>query len=421
MSKIFIAPGQRTPFVKAGGEFSSLSSIDLTIPVMKAAIQIAQPDYVIWGQVIPSPTISNLSREALLEAGLNPEIPGSTSVLACSTSMLAAIQAYGMLGTGGLDLALVGGVESMSNVPIALKAEASQRLMMTFRSNPAEAQGLLSSFGPSDFELPIRGWANRISGRSMGEHTEDTAKAFAIEREGQDKIAELSHANALKARKTGFFDDLIIPVNGVTEDAIPRVDSTAEALAALKPVFDRSETGTLTAGNSSPLTDGAAGLWVANEAGLERLGQAPVIEVVDWQLAAMDYQEEGILMAPARAIPKLLARHKLKFEDIQLWEIHEAFGAQVLANISAISDPKYRQEKAGVDFDFGDFPMDRLNPHGGSLALGHPFGATGARILSQAAKQLASQTSGSYAVVSVCADGGQGSVMLLKRCWRHCT
>lgn len=416
MSKVYIAPGQRTPFVKAGGEFASLSSIDLTVPVMKAAIDIANPDYIIWGQVIPSPTISNLGREALLEAGLDPQIPGSTSVLACSTSMLATIQASGMLGNGGMDLALIGGVESMSNVPIALKREASQRLMLAFRSNPVEAQNLLASFGPGDFDLPIRGWANRISGRSMGEHTEDTAKAFAIDRAGQDNIARLSHANALKSRDAGFFNDLIIPVNDISQDTIPRADSTAEALAALKPVFDKSETGTLTAGNSSPLTDGAASLWVANENGLARLGQKPVVEIVDWQLGAMDYHEEGILMAPARAIPKLLARHKLRFDDIGLWEIHEAFGAQVLANIKAISDPDYRREKAAIDFDFGAFPMDRLNPNGGSLALGHPFGATGARILSQAAKELTSHSPGTFAVVSICADGGQGSVMLLKRC-----
>jgi acetyl-CoA C-acetyltransferase/acetyl-CoA acyltransferase len=163
------------------------------------------------------------------------------------------------------------------------------------------------------------------------------------------------------------------------------------------------------------LTDGAAGLWVADERGLESLDATHAAELIDWQIEAMDYQEEGILMAPGRAIPKLLSRHGLKLGDMVLIEIHEAFAAQVLANVKAITDPVYRQEKAGVNFDIGNFPWDRLNLNGGTLALGHPFGATGARILSQAAKALSDHPSGSYALVSICADGGQGTVVLLRR------
>lgn len=218
----------------------------------------------------------------------------------------------------------------------------------------------------------------------------------------------------MSAQAAGFFDDLVIPVGEFKRDTIPRSDTTAEKLAGLKPVFDRSDAGTLTAGNSSPLTDGAAGVWVADGEGLKRLGAASAVKLVDWQLAAMDYKEEGILMAPARAIPQLLARHGLRFEDVALWEIHEAFAAQVLANVQAITDPEYRRTKAGVDVDLGAFPWERLNPNGGSLALGHPFGATGARILSQAVKELSALSSGAYAIVSVCADGGQGSVALLQ-------
>ena len=414
MSKVYLVPGKRTPFVKAGKEFAQLDSIALSKPVVQAMAETARPDFLAWGQVIPSPSISNLGRELLLEAGLDSQIPAYATQLACSTSMLATIQAAGMLGKGGAHLALVGGVESMSHVPIALKADVAQKLAFMFQTDPAGALAVFNALKPDDVDLPIKGWANRISGRSMGDHTEDTAKFFQIAREDQDKIAFDSHARATQGQDQGFFDDLVLPFGGIDKDTIPRADSTLEKLSTLKSVFDSGPEGTLTAGNSSPLTDGAAGLWVADEEGLKALDAPYGVELVDWQIAAMDYREEGILMAPARAMPRLLARNNLKLSDIALFEIHEAFAAQVLANVKAITDPAYRKAKAGVDADLGEFPWERLNPNGGSLAIGHPFGATGARILSQSAKELSTKPSGSYAIVSICADGGQGSVVLLR-------
>ncbi len=415
MAKTFITSGKRTPFVKAGTHFASLDSISISKPVVEAMAGEARPDVMIWGQVIPSPTISNLSRELLLEAGMDADIPAYSTVLACSTSMMGTIQAAGMMGRGGMHLALVGGVEVMSRVPIALKPDVAQMIAGLAMANPAEALKAIEQVKADSFDLPIKGWANRISGRSMGEHTEDTAKRFEIPRAEQDELAYQSHMRSVAAQKSGFFDDLLVSVSGLEADSIPRADSNLEKLASLKPVFDRSDAGTLTAGNSSPLTDGAGALWVCDEEGLEKIDSAHAAELVDWQVEAMDYSVEGILMAPARAIPKLLARNKLKFDDIALWEIHEAFAAQVLANIKMISDGDYRREKAGVDVDLGTFPFDRLNPNGGSLAIGHPFGATGARILSQACKELSDHPSGSLAVVSICADGGQGTVCLLRR------
>lgn len=416
MSKTYLIPGRRTPFVKAGKEYASLNAIELSKPVIQNMVETATPDFFAWGQVIPSPSISNLGRELWLEAGLDPSVPAFSTQLACSTSMLATIQASSMLGKGGNHLALVGGVESMSHVPIALKEEVAQKLAFLFQTNPAAALESFQALQPTDVDLPVKGWANRISGRSMGEHTEDTAQHFNIRREDQDRIAFNSHDRATQAQSDGFFDDLLIPFQNIKADTIPRADSTLDKLSSLKAVFDRGPNGTLTAGNSSPLTDGAAGLWVADEQGLKDFDASQAVELVDWQIEAMDYRhEEGILMAPARAIPKLLTRHGLKLNDIALFEIHEAFAAQVLANVKAITDPIYRQEKAGVDFDLGDFPWDRLNPNGGSLAIGHPFGATGARILSQATKELSAHPSGSYALVSICADGGQGTVVLLRK------
>ena len=257
---------------------------------------------------------------------------------------------------------------------------------------------------------------NRVTGRSMGEHTEDMAKDWSITREQEDALALDSHRRAVAAQDRGFFDDLIVPLDGVDKDHFPRRDTSLEKLARLKPAFDRtSGHGTITAGNSSPLTDGAAGLWVATDEGLARLpAKTPRVRLVDFEMAAVDIFHEGLLMAPATAIPRLLARHALNYDDIALWEIHEAFSAQVACHIKALQDKDFVHAKAGIENTFGRFPVERMNPNGGSVALGHPFAATGARILSQAVKELAAIAPGSRAIVSICADGGLGTVALLQ-------
>jgi acetyl-CoA C-acetyltransferase len=412
----YIVPGLRTPFVKAGTFYAGHTALQMSAPVAAAMSAKAKPDLMVWGQVIPDPTLSNVARELVFEAKLSPELPAFSDVMACSTSFIGTIFSAGMVGRGGNHVALVGGVETMSHVPIALKQETADKIVGLFPKNPGGALEVVKNVKPDDFNLPIHGWANRISGRSMGEHTEETAQRFAISREEQDRRALLSHQGAIRGQDDGFFKDLVLPFDGVDRDTIPRRDTSLEKLAALKPAFDHTGKGTLTAGNSSPNTDGAASIWVADEEGLKRLGNPAKIRLVDWEIGAINYLEdgEGILMAPARAIPRLLARNKLKAMDIALWEIHEAFAAQVLANIKEALDPEYRRTKANVDWDIGEFPWDRVNPHGGSLAIGHPFAATGARILSQAAKELAGMATGSLAIVSVCADGGQGTVALLQ-------
>ncbi|HUK07486.1 MAG TPA: acetyl-CoA C-acyltransferase [Stellaceae bacterium] len=416
MTDVYLVPGVRTPFVKAGGIYARHSALSLSVPIAAAMNARARPDLVVWGQVIPDPTISNIARELVLEAGLDATTPAFSTVLACATSFMAAVEAAGMVGRGGMHLALVGGAETMSHVPIALKTPIADRFIAAALTNPGSALESLSHVTAADFDLPLHGWVNRKSGRSQGEHTEDTAKYFRISRADQDARALLSHQGAIAGQDAGFFGDLVIPFDGVDHDMLPRRDTSLDKLAKLPPAFDRKN-GTLTAGNSTPLTDGAASLWVADREGLERLGVQPTVKLVDWEIAATDFlhEEEGILMAPARAIPRLLARHKLAFADIASWNIHEAFAAQVLANVRAASDPVYRRAKAGVDADLGSFPWDRVNPHGGSISIGHPFAATGARILSQAAKEIAALRSGTRGVVSLCADGAQGTVALLER------
>src|SRR6267143_283349 len=417
---IWIAAGLRTPFARVDGPLARLDAVELSVPVVRAMTgpqAAVKPDLVVWGTVIPNLGYSNIAREVQIEAGLDQTIPAFSTVLACSTSMVAAFEAAGMLGHGGKELALVGGVESMSRVQIGLSQNFSDWLRRLSQARSiTQRLALFKNLRARDIRLHILAVANRATGKSMGEHCEEMAKTWGIAREAQDKLALASHEKAIAGQKAGFFDDLIVPVEDMSRDGFPRADTNLERLAKLQPAFDRkSGKGTITAGNASPLTDGAAGLWVATSAGLKRLPGAILhARLVDWEVTAVDIFHEGLLMAPTYAIPRMLARNGLKYGDIALWEIHEAFSAQVLCNVAAFESAAFRRDKVGVDFDPGKFPLERLNPHGGSVALGHPFGATGARILSQAVKELAAMPGGSRAVVSICADGGLGTVALLQ-------
>jgi acetyl-CoA C-acetyltransferase len=305
----------------------------------------------------------------------------------------------------------------MSRVQIGLGQDLSSWLRRLTQARDLSARlAVLAELRPGTLRLYVPQIKNRATGKSMGEHCEEMAQAWNISRQAQDALALESHRRAVAAQDRGFFADLIVPVDSVKEDGFPRRDTSLEKLARLEPVFERrSGRGTITAGNSSLLTDGAAGIWVATDQGLSRLpGDLPRVRLVDFELAAVDIFREGLLMAPVTAIPRLLARHGLGFDDVALWEIHEAFSAQVACHLVALDDAGFVREKAGVEHTFGRFPRERINPNGGSVALGHPFGATGARILSQAVKELAALPTGSRAIVSICADGGQGSVALLE-------
>jgi acetyl-CoA C-acetyltransferase len=416
---VWLAAGLRTPFVNIDGSFAERDSLTLSVPVVQAmAQQVNGPiDLGVWGAVVGNLAYANLAREVWLEGKLDPHVPTFTTVMQCSTSMVGAFEAAGMLGPRRAALALVGGVESMSRVEFGLGMNLSVWLRRMFQARSARDRlRTLRQLRPSDIRLYVPEVKNRVTGRSMGEHTEDMAKDWNVTRAEQDELALESHRRAIAGQDHGFFNDLIIPLDGVTKDHFPRRDTSMEKLARLKPAFDRtSGRGTLTAGNSSPLTDGAAGVWVATDEGLGRLpAQTPHVRLIDFEIAAIDIFHEGLLMAPASAIPRLLARHELKYEDIALWEIHEAFSAQVACHIKALQDKEYVLAKTGIENTFGRLPVERMNPNGGSVALGHPFAATGARILSQAVKELAAMPAGSRAIVSICADGGLGSVALLQ-------
>lgn len=417
---IYLAQGVRTPFTRVDGGLAKRDAIGLSVPVLRALserVGKARIDHAQWGSVIPSLEYSNLAREAWLEAKLDPTVPTSTVVMQCSTSMMAAFNLAGILARGDGELALAGGVESMTHVQVGLTQPLSDWLRRLTQARDWKQRAEVARQIPGhDVKLHLQSIKNRATGKSMGEHSEETARKWEISREAQDRVALDSHVRAVAAQERGFFDDLIVPVDGVKVDAFPRKNSSLEALAKLRPAFpDASGQGTETAGNSSPLTDGAAGVWVATEAGLDRLPVGtPKARLVDFEVGAVDIFSEGLLMAPAYSIPRLLARNGLKYADVTLWEIHEAFASQVLYQLKALESANFLKGKAKVDAELGVVPRERINPNGGSVALGHPFGATGARILSQAVKELSAMAGGAYAIVSICADGGVGTVALLQ-------
>ncbi|HEX4355469.1 MAG TPA: acetyl-CoA C-acyltransferase [Polyangiales bacterium] len=418
---IWLAAGLRTPFTKVDGALAKRDAISLSVPVLQAMekqlVPNARIDSAKWGSVIPNLGYSNLAREVWLEAKLDPTVPTSTVIMQCSTSMMAAFDLAGILARGVGELALAGGVESMSHIQVGLTQPLSDWMRTLSQArNWSQRLDVLKRLPANAIGLQVQSIKNRSTGKSMGEHSEETTKVWGISRVDQDSLALQTHQRAVAAQDRGFFRDLIVPVDGLDHDTFPRRSSSLESLAKLTPAFDRtSGHGSVTAGNSSPLTDGAAGVWVASEVGLHRLSPSlPRARLLDFEWGAVDIEREGLLMAPAYIIPRLLARNGLAYEDIALWEIHEAFSGQVLYQLKALESPLFLNDKVHVSAKLGTVARERINPNGGSVALGHPFGATGARILSQAIKELAALPPRSKSIVSICADGGVGTVALLE-------
>ncbi len=422
----YLLPGVRSPFARIDRELAEVGALGLSVPVVQQCVVgetgvgqggVGAVDLVLWGSVIPNLSISNWAREVWLDSGLDPHVPAQTLVQACATSLAAATHAAAQVQTGNIDIALVGGVESMTNTQIGLSMGLSRTIRRSAGSRGAKQ--LLRTIGEvrmGDIGVSIPGVKERTTQKTMGEHAEEMAVEWGVSREEQDLLALASHRKAVAAEERGFFRPLLTSPGTfpIDSDTVPRPDTSMERLAALPPAFD-PQLGSLTAGNSSPLTDGAAGAWIASEKGQRRFGSnQPRVRVVDWEEAAIDPVREGLLIAPAVAIPRLLTRHGLAYGDVDLWEMHEAFAAQVLCTIRALEAREWVREHSGVDADLGEFPTSNLNPNGGSIALGHPFAATGSRILSQAARELAERAAGTRAIASICAAGGLGHVALLE-------
>lgn len=424
-SSAFILPGLRSPFTKIDRELEGLDALALSVPVIQQTVagdrgpgrdNARDIDLVLWGAVIPTLAVSNWGREVWFDSGLDARVPAQGIVQACATSLAAATHAAGQVAAGRSDLALCGGVESMSHTQIGLSRGLSKTIRRTGTAGTVGRMvKTLGQIRPSDLRISVPGVEERTTGKTMGQHTEEMAKEWGIPREAQDRFSLASHERATQ-NEAAFFRPLLVTTGTfpVDRDMMPRSTTSLEKLASLPPAFDK-KAGTLTAGNSSPLTDGAAACWVSSEKGLKLLpDDLPHARLLDWQQAAIDPSSDGLLIAPAIAIAQILARRGLGLEDVGLWEFHEAFAAQVLSTLAALEEPEWLASRASIDAELGAFPRQRINPNGGSVSLGHPFGATGARILSQTVMELSEQPAGTLAIVSVCAAGGLGHVALLE-------
>lgn len=414
-----VVGGNRTPFARAGGAFAAASNVELLSAAIEGLVARfglagARLDEVAAGAVLQHPAELNLTREAVLSSSLHPSTPSVDLQQACATSLESAVYLANKLRLGQARVGIAAGVDSSSNPPIALGTGAGRALSAISRARGIRARGrALTRVRPRDLAPQAPRLVEPRTGLSMGEHQARTNLSWGITRQAQDEFALRSHQRLAAAWADGFFNDLVTAHRGLTIDDVLRADTTATALAKLAPAFGQS----LTAGNSTALTDGAAATLLAEGSWARANGLPVLAQVVDAQVAAVDFAGgDDLLLAPTGALAVLLQRHRLGLADLQLIELHEAFAGTVLATLAAWESERYCRDTLGLAGALGSIDPDRINPRGSSLATGHPFAATGARILATAAKQVHQIGSGALAVVSVCAAGGQGVVLLLEAC-----
>ena len=423
--RVAVVRGLRTPFAKSGTHYAHLSALDLGKLVVAELVQRSGVDpssiqELVFGNVIPSVKAPNIAREIVLGTGLPRKLPGYTVSKACASSSQAITSAADLIFRGYAEVVIAGGSESLSDIPILFSKNFSDALVSA--SKQKSVGGKLGAFGgirPKDLAPDAPAIAESTTGLTMGESAEKMAKENGITREAQDKFALQSHHRAAEATESGRFKDEVMSVvvppgydNIVETDNLIRGDSTAEAMAKLRPVFDRKY-GTITAANASPLTDGAAAVLLMSEEKAKALGITPIGFIKSYAFAATDPFDQ-LLQGPVFALPLALERAKISLKDIGVIEMHEAFAAQVLSNIQWIGSRKIAQEKLGRSEPIGDIDPEKINRTGGSIALGHPFGATGARIVTTVCNEL-QRTGEKYGLVTVCAAGGIGVAMVLER------
>jgi acetyl-CoA acyltransferase len=420
-----IVAGLRTPFVKSGTAFKDLTALDLSRMVVSELIQRTElpgkeVDQVVFGAVVPQVQAPNLAREVALLTNLPRSVEAYSVSRACATSLQAMTNAADAIALGEADVVIAGGAEALSDVPITYSRAVAQAVVAASRGRTVvEKIRAFSDVTAKDL-LPVPpALAEYSTGLTMGESAEKMAKENGISREAQDAWAHRSHSKAAKAWAEGAFSKEVMRVlvppkyeASVAEDNTVRKDSQLDGYAKLKPVFDRKY-GTITAGSSSPLTDGAAALVLMSEEKAKALGMKPLGFLREYAYAAVDPAWQ-LLQGPAFAVPKVLRRAGMTVADIDLFEIHEAFAAQVLSNLQAWGSKKFADEHLGGAAPIGEPPESKINPNGGSISLGHPFGATGARLVHQALRELAAQGKNT-ALISICAAGGLAGAAILER------
>ena len=419
--RVAVLGGNRIPFARSNGPYAKASNQDMltaTVDGLVARFGLAgeRLGEVVAGAVLKHSRDFNLTRETVLGTRLDPATPAYDVQQACGTGLEAAVLVANKIALGQVDAGIAGGVDSASDAPIAVSEGLRQTLLAVNRARSAgERAKALTGLRPAHLVPAVPENVEPRTGLSMGEHMALTAAQWGITREAQDELAAASHQHLAAAYERGFFDDLVTPYLGVSRDTNLRADSTVEKLSTLKPVFGKGEGATMTAGNSTPLTDGASAVLLASEEWATEHRLTPLAWFVDAETAAVDYVhgDEGLLMAPAYAVPRLLARNGLSLQDFDFYEIHEAFAATVLTTLKAWEDPDFCRERLGLDAPLGSIDRSRLNVNGSSLAAGHPFAATGGRIVASLAKQL-KEAGGGRGLISICAAGGQGVVAILE-------
>jgi acetyl-CoA C-acetyltransferase len=371
---------------------------------------------VITGTVMNHPFDWGLAREVVLGSKLSPETPGLNIQRACGTGLEAANLVALKIASGQMESGIAGGSDTNSDIPLIGKRSLTHWLVkLQNAKSVAEKLKIISQFNPKLLVPELPAVKEPRTGLSMGEHCELMVKEWKISRAEQDELAHISHQNASKAYEEGFHDDLICEFKGIKKDSITRKDATKEKLSKLKPAFDKSESGTLTAGNSTPLTDGASAVLLSSENWARENELEVLAYLVDVEVSAFDFVHgAGLLMAPTKAVARLLERNKLGLQDFDFYEIHEAFAGQVLCTLKAWESEKYCQDVLKLKKSLGSIDRNKLNIKGGSLALGHPFAATGGRILASSAKILKQKGSGRI-LISICTAGGMGIAAIVER------
>lgn len=428
LRRAVVVGGNRIPFARAGGAYAKSSNQDMLTAALDGLIarfglQDERIGEVAAGAVLKHSRDFNLTREAVLGSALSPETPAYDLQQACATGLETVVGLANKIKLGQIDSGIAGGVDSASDAPVVV-SEGLREVILDLnraRSLPQRLQ-ILSRLRPKDLAPLAPGTSEPRTGLSMGEHQALTTSQWKVTREAQDELALNSHRNLAAAYEAGFFDDLITPYRGLTRDGNLRPDTSLDKLAGLKPVFGKNlgADATMTAGNSTPLTDGASTVLLASEEWADARDLPKLAAVVDAEAAAVDFVhgKDGLLMAPVFAVPRLLARQGLTLADIDFFEIHEAFASTVLSMLAAWEDEDFGRTRLGLDGAFGSIDRSRLNVHGSSLAAGHPFAATGGRIVASLAKTLHAKASQegrpARGLVSVCAAGGLGVAAVLE-------
>lgn len=419
--RVAIIGGNRIPFARSNTAYSKLSNQDMLTSALRGLVdrfelQGQRLGEVAAGAVIKHARDFNLTRESVLSSGLAPETPAYDIQQACATGLEATILVANKIALGQIDCGIAGGADTTSDAPIGVSEGLRDILLDLNRARTvADRLKIAARFRPSHLIPSIPRNGEPRTGLSMGDHCQITAHEWSIPREAQDQLTYDSHQKLAAAYKEGFFDDLTTPLAGLEQDNIMRPDTSMETLASLKPCFDK-ESGTMTAANSTALTDGASCVLLASES-WAKAHKLPVQAYLTFsEVAAVDFvdKKEGLLMAPAYAAPRMLDRAGITLQDFDIYEIHEAFAAQVLSTLKAWEDPVFCRDRLGREQPLGSIDHARLNPKGSSLATGHPFAATGARIIATLAKQLEQRGSG-RGLISICAAGGQGLTAILER------